>query len=962
MHLRFPKKRNFWTWEELGCLSRSLGFQQDLFIKNIPKKKKQNFQEGLRTKDIAEMIDQKALSLDLHRTFNMHDSAYNTKVIEKSMEILTNRYLRFEQINDARVAFQLYEHMDHAGLAINEHTITRTLKMCGFAVSSLKLMQHIRHMDRLVPDRLMFYEFLDVLLICEKLPGWKRKSFEVTMEAKTEKDDRNLFELHDFRDMLLTEDEKLSERLNDSYKKSVEKIPVRKSSAGKEKANEKRWLVPPIVDHRAREKLTKINNGQRKLLNGQLLMSNTEVLVDSTSPSCDCGKPDTALLQEAKGKQSQRHAPGTPSEMQEMHSQRTNNTNLQESLNFHRDLVVTPKGERMRRKREQTGVKRRIYRRIPANADDNEDKDKKFEDSRSKPSIFIYAERRYCMKTEVKRQDSLQQSKYTKERRSMFKFGKKKANEMSQQATKPTGAGKNDKEIMYTTILASSTQKKLALNIMNSLERMGRVIINNKSQVVNSGGSDQLIQYMLRLDVPGVVVLSSKELADFLDGKGGQLQITGQDVALDSNVIAEKFKSDRKVKAKILVVVPNGKSNDCPPYMEGIQAARYLLSRSRLFLALSRIKSPRTNTDDKHLVECVTLHQKYVSKKSFSWSATKTMQDSTKSGFLKEKERTPKSRSERKSMLKRRSLFGITKAKEMSRQVQRSHSIGAGTNAKDMKYTTILASSTQKMLAMNIMSSLEKMGRVIINSKSQVVNNGSSENLIQYMQRPGIAGVVVLSSKELADFLGGKGGQLQITGQNVAVDPSVIAEKFKSDGTVRAKILVVVPNGKSNDCPPYMEGIQVLQLTDDKGSYGMDIVNNATKKDSSGDILDFPDMGPPIPEYQARKDEPLDRRRARLFYQSRKRGMSENGLLLSTFASLHLHTFDEKRLGLYDTLINQPSNDWEIFYWMTEKKLTPPEYDNEIMDMLKKHARNENLEMRCTQPDLDEKTTPVANE
>lgn len=34
---------------------------------------------------------------------------------------------------------------------------------------------------------------------------------------------------------------------------------------------------------------------------------------------------------------------GTPSEMQEMHSQRTNNTNLQESLNFHRDLVVTPK-------------------------------------------------------------------------------------------------------------------------------------------------------------------------------------------------------------------------------------------------------------------------------------------------------------------------------------------------------------------------------------------------------------------------------------------------------------------------------------------------------------------------------------------------------------------------------------------------------------------------------------------
>ena len=31
----------------------------------------------------------------------------------------------------------------------------------------------------------------------------------------------NLFQLHDFRDMLLTEDEKLSERLNESYKVTI---------------------------------------------------------------------------------------------------------------------------------------------------------------------------------------------------------------------------------------------------------------------------------------------------------------------------------------------------------------------------------------------------------------------------------------------------------------------------------------------------------------------------------------------------------------------------------------------------------------------------------------------------------------------------------------------------------------------------------------------------------------------
>jgi len=46
-------------------------------------------------------------------------------------------------------------------------------------------------------------------------------------------------------------------------------------------------------------------------------------------------------------------------------------------------------------------------------------------------------------------------------------------------------------------------------------------------------------------------------------------------------------------------------------------------------------------------------------------------------------------------------------------------------------------------------------------------------------------------------------------------------------------------------------------------------------------IVDPPDMSPPIPSYQERSSsEPLEQKRARLLYQSRKRGMTENGLLL----------------------------------------------------------------------------------
>ena len=77
----------------------------------------------------------------------------------------------------------------------------------------------------------------------------------------------------------------------------------------------------------------------------------------------------------------------------------------------------------------------------------------------------------------------------------------------------------------------------------------------------------------------------------------------------------------------------------------------------------------------------------------------------------------------------------------------------------------------------------------------------------------------------------------------------------------------------------------------------------------------------------------------------------------STFAGKHLDNLSDSLLDQYDKLINQPSNDWEIYYWMTEKKPTPEEYDNEVMDMLKIHAKNKAMEERIRQPDLQEKWT-----
>ncbi|KAK2768611.1 succinate dehydrogenase assembly factor 2 [Arachnomyces sp. PD_36] len=69
-----------------------------------------------------------------------------------------------------------------------------------------------------------------------------------------------------------------------------------------------------------------------------------------------------------------------------------------------------------------------------------------------------------------------------------------------------------------------------------------------------------------------------------------------------------------------------------------------------------------------------------------------------------------------------------------------------------------------------------------------------------------------------------------------------------------------------------------------------------------------------------REGEDVSTIRARLLYQSRKRGTLESDLLLSTFASAHLGDMDLAQLRQYDRFLDE--NDWDIYYWATQE---PPE-------------------------------------
>ena len=96
-----------------------------------------------------------------------------------------------------------------------------------------------------------------------------------------------------------------------------------------------------------------------------------------------------------------------------------------------------------------------------------------------------------------------------------------------------------------------------------------------------------------------------------------------------------------------------------------------------------------------------------------------------------------------------------------------------------------------------------------------------------------------------------------------------------------------------------------------------------------------------------RTGETRETKKARLVYQSRKRGILESDLLLSRFAKKHLDSLSDSQLDEYEQLLDEP--DWDIYYWATKNyDVTPlPDRwkDSEILKMLQKDAQNEDREI-----------------
>ena len=112
-----------------------------------------------------------------------------------------------------------------------------------------------------------------------------------------------------------------------------------------------------------------------------------------------------------------------------------------------------------------------------------------------------------------------------------------------------------------------------------------------------------------------------------------------------------------------------------------------------------------------------------------------------------------------------------------------------------------------------------------------------------------------------------------------------------------------------------------------------------------------------------RKNEPVETKRRRLLYQSRKRGILETDLLLSRFADPPLTKMTEEELNEYDTLLDEM--DWDIYYWATKNyKITPlPDRwkHSRVLRMLQQSSNNGDREI-LRMPELSKEEMTIGFE
>jgi hypothetical protein len=155
----------------MSCLARACGFKGDVFERNFMSD--DGMGNGLSRTQLEVWLDSNQLVKELHRTVNFRTSSLNVRVLKRAARLLAIRKLTFADVNDGRIAFDLYEEeMDHEGLFLKDLNVcVRALKMANRHIAPSRLPGELRRATRspFTPSRLQLHEFLELMVHCETL-------------------------------------------------------------------------------------------------------------------------------------------------------------------------------------------------------------------------------------------------------------------------------------------------------------------------------------------------------------------------------------------------------------------------------------------------------------------------------------------------------------------------------------------------------------------------------------------------------------------------------------------------------------------------------------------------------------------------------------------------------------------------------------------------------------------------
>ncbi len=83
----------------------------------------------------------------------------------------------------------------------------------------------------------------------------------------------------------------------------------------------------------------------------------------------------------------------------------------------------------------------------------------------------------------------------------------------------------------------------------------------------------------------------------------------------------------------------------------------------------------------------------------------------------------------------------------------------------------------------------------------------------------------------------------------------------------------------------------------------------------------------------------MDAHRKRLLFRAHHMGSNENDILVGGFAERHLAGLTAEQVARFEALI--AVNDADLFDWATGKRPVPPEYDHDVMAMLRHFVQND---------------------